>query len=434
MDKNVIEKYVKEYISERPYSPEYDSIYRVTDTKISAEDVWSLVDVALDRWYTEGERAKEFRKALSRATGTRYTTLVNSGSSANLLAVTVAKDYYNSPKGGKVITCATAFPTTVAPIIQNGLVPLFIDIDPKTLGYDYGLIKELLRQDDVVGAILTHNLGFAYEAWRVSAACKFTEKWLVEDCCDALGATNEGFTVGSFGSLSTNSFFPAHHITTAEGGSVQTNNSKLYRLLQQYGSWGRDCWCDPGEDNVCNQRFSYKWDTGLPDGYDHKYTFSKVGYNLKMTDLQAALGLSQIRNLPEIVRKRQEHYLRLLDITKPYLEYMDVIDLPDGTSPFGFPILAKSRWDKQDLVLFLENANIRTRPLFSGNILKHPMMKNVEYEVAGEITGSDMVMDRMLWFGCHPYVTEHNFEMLEDALKEYFMDKKRIVWAVFITP
>ena len=294
-----------------------------------------------------GERAKEFNKAIRRATGTRYSVLVNSGSSANLLAITVAKDYYNSPKGGKVITCATAFPTTVAPIIQNGLVPLFIDINPKTLGYDFELIMNLMGRKDVVGAILTHNLGFAYDIVARPYWFSFLGKWIIEDCCDALGTKLDSLSVGRFGDLSTLSFFPAHHITTAEGGSVQTNNSELYRLLQQYSNWGRDCWCEPGQNNTCNKRFEHSWDTGLPYGYDHKYTFTKVGYNLKMTDLQAALGLSQIR---KPARDRQEASGALSTVIRHYqtlFRHMDVIDLPEGTSPFGFPILAKSRWDKR---------------------------------------------------------------------------------------
>lgn len=420
MDKNVIEKNVKEYLAERPYSEEYDSIYRVTDTKISPEDVWELVSVSLDRWYTEGERAKEFRKAIGRATSNRYVNLVNSGSSANLLAVTVAKDGFNSPDGGKVITCATAFPTTVAPIIQNKLIPLFVDINPYTLSYDTELIIQLLSRKDVVGMIMTHNLGFAHDVTNSWIWAKYFGKWYIEDCCDALGTTVGTHPVGKFGDISTLSFFPAHHITTGEGGSVQTNNSKLYRLMQQYANWGRDCWCEPGQNNTCNKRFEHKWDTNLPDGYDHKYTFTKIGYNLKMTDLQAALGLSQIKRLPEIVRKRQENYLRLLDIMKPYSHVLDVIDLPDGCSPFGFPIMTKNNRERTKLIALLESKNIRTRPLFSGNIVEHPMMENVEYEVAQPLVGSDLVMDRMFWIGCHPYVSEKNFQMLEDALKEYY--------------
>lgn len=423
MNKSTIYENVKQYLEENPNPTE--DIYRVTDTKIHPDDVWALVSCALDRWYTESSRASEFRNKIKVATNTRYSILVNSGSSANLLAVTAAKDHFKSPDGGKVITCATAFPTTVAPILQNNLIPLFIDIVPETLAYDTQLILDLLDREDVVGAVLTHNLGFPYESNVISSKCKIKNKWLIEDCCDALGSRIYGKPVGSFGDLSTLSFFPAHHITTGEGGAVQTNNSKLYRLLQQYSNWGRDCWCEPGQNNTCNQRFSHTWDSGLPDGYDHKYTFTKVGYNLKMTDLQAALGSSQIDRLPQIVMQRQWNYNKVFDITSFYLG-LDIIDLPDEASPFGFPIATSNR---KKLVDFLESKNIITRPVFSGNILKHPMMKDQEYEVSEDgLFGANYVMDNMFWVGVHPFVTDGHMKKLQNALDEYYhVKEKRIL-------
>lgn len=418
MDIQTIYENVQQFLEENPL-PE-DHIYRVTDTKISTSDVLALVSCAIGRWYTEGERAKEFRKFLSRITNTRYTTLVNSGSSANLLALTALKDLYNSRNGSKVITCATAFSTTVTPIIQNNLIPLFIDIKSDTLTYDLEIIFDLLERKDVSGIILAHALGFPYQANVIASKCKVEGKWFIGDACDALGSRIYGKPVGSFGDASTNSFFPAHTITSAEGGSVQTSNAQLYRLMQQYNNWSRSCWCAPGDDNTCGKRFSHEWDTGLPYGYDHKYTFTKIGYNLKMTELQAALGLSQIQRLPEIVRKRQENYQRIFYSLTPYYDDLTLYELPVECSPFGFPILTNSKQARRELVTYLESKNIRTRPLFSGNILKHPMMQGQKHEVADMLVGSDIIMERLIWIGCHPYMTEENFKMLDEALKEYF--------------
>ena len=418
MEKSTLLENVKEYLSTKETNNQ--NTYHVTYPEIISEDIQSVISSVLDGWFTEGKLADKFRSELSAATKSRYSVLVNSGSSANLLAVTACKDLWKNKDGDKVITCATAFPTTVAPIIQNNLIPLFIDIDPNTLTYDIPEISKLLGRKDVVGIILTHNLGFPHQANTIAEVCKLYKKWYIEDACDALGAYSGETPMGSIGDASTFSFFPAHHITTGEGGSVQTSNPKLYRLLQQYGNWGRDCWCPPGKDNTCNKRFCHQWDTELPSGYDHKYTFTKVGYNLKMTEMQAALGLSQIKRLSEFVAKRRTNYFKLFEVTKKYDLYLKAPKYVEGFSPFGFPMVASSYWTRKEFVEYLENINIRTRPIFSGNILKHPMMKNVEYEVSGELEGSDKLMNQAFFIGCHPLVTDEHIGMFEKALQDYF--------------
>jgi len=418
MEKEELLQYVAQYLFEHPMQKKEE--YAVTDWAVTDSDFVALISAALDRWLTEGKLAKEFRYKLAEKMQTRYAVLTNSGSSANLLALTAAKDFFGAKNGMKVITCATAFPTTVAPIIQNGLVPLFIDINPETLTYDEELVVDLLSRDDVAGVFLAHNLGFPFDANMIYTHCMEQEKFLIADCCDALGTTINGESVGAIADFSTLSFFPAHHITTGEGGSVQTDDARLFRLLQQYGNWGRDCWCEPGKDNTCNKRFSHNFGTGLPIGYDHKYTFTKVGYNMKVTELQAAFGLSQISRVDEFIEKRRANYTKLYKIVKPYDLYLRTIPLPEGCSPFGFPMIASSSWTRQGFVEFLEASGVRTRPIFSGNILKHPMMQNTKYEVAGTLDASDSIMHKAFWIGVHPSVTEENLELFQRLLKEYF--------------
>lgn len=392
--------------------------YKVTGAVFDADDHSELLHAVSKMWFTEDEYAKAFRGYICKKTNSRHSVLVNSGSSANLLAVTAIKDLYGDVDGKLVITCATAFPTTVAPLIQNRYIPYFIDIDPITLTYNYEEIFTLLERDDVAGVMLAHNLGIPYDEERLSIACRSFGKWLIADCCDALGSTVNGKHVGSYADCGTLSFFPAHHITTGEGGSVFTNSGHLFRLLQQYSNWGRDCYCVPGTDNTCNKRFEWEWDN-LPKGFDHKYTFTKVGYNLKMTELQAALGYSQIQKLDKFIAKRRDNYRKIYDVMKKHDGlYWWLIELGGDTSPFGFYVLCNNSELKSELVEFLESKNIRTRPLFSGNILRHPMMKDVKYE-SSYIIGSNTVMEKAFWIGCWHGVTDENIKTLKEAIEEF---------------
>lgn len=414
--RDTILELVKEYSESRDDSdPE---AYRASGAVISSDDIVAVVSAAMDGWFTEGKNARDFRAEICRFTGARHSILVNSGSSANLLAVTALKDYYGDKDGDLVITCATAFPTTVAPLIQNRYLPCFIDIDPLTLQYDDEKILSLLDDPNVKGVILAHTLGIPFMERKIANACIERKKWLVADCCDAFGSSIAGKHVGSFADIGTLSFFPAHHITTGEGGAVFTSNSDLFRLMQQYSNWGRDCWCDPGKDNTCNKRFNWSW-SQLPKGFDHKYTFTKIGYNLRMGEMQAALGLSQIHRLSSFVEKRRATYNQVFEIMKKYNGlYWWIIPLGVYTSPFGFYIWCNTSEIKRELVQLFENNKISTRSLFAGNITKHPMMKDVPF-YSGRLDGSDAVMERAFWIGCWPGVTDENLQKLKDVIQEF---------------
>ena len=413
--KNEILELVLKYAEKepQPFRPGIDPV-PVSGAVITPEDIVSVVDAALEGWFTEGKRAKEFARRLRNYIGTNHAVLCNSGSSANLLAVTACKEHFNVPDGKKVITTALAFPTTVAPIIQNNLIPLFVDVNVYTLNVVSYYIEEMIKREDVAGVILAHTLGFPFKAHRISKACKENGKFFIEDCADALGTQIYGKRVGKFGDCSTYSFFPAHHITTGEGGAVLCNDGILYKLIQSYSNWGRDCWCLPGKDNTCNKRFEHDF-PNLPYGYDHKYTFSRLGYNLKMTELSAALGLSQIDKLEKFISQRFDNFDYLWDgLHKRVL----TVEMDDGyfPSPFGFPIISTTATELRE---YLELTQIRTRPVFSGNILKHPMMDGVEYE--GEnLHGSDYLMKNAFWVGCHSGLSKEQLDWIITCVGDFF--------------
>ena len=396
----------------------------VSGAVFDASDIVSVVSTVLDGWFTESKVCDQFRHELCAVTKQRHAVLVNSGSSANLLAVTAIKDHLEIPDGKLVITSAVAFPTTVAPIIQNRLVPLFIDIILDNFGYTYEILKALFKRNDVAGAILTHTLGFPYAEYAISELAYNNGKFLISDCCDSLSATMDGIPVGNHSDMATYSFFPAHHITSGEGGAVLTNSSKLYRLLQQYSNWGRDCWCEPGQSNTCNKRFEQEFES-LPKGYDHKYTFTKVGYNLKMTEMQGALGLSQIKKLSTFVEKRIQNYHYLRD--KLFgMEEIDFVYPEYEFSPFGFPIRVVQEDSAKNLITHLEKNGIRTRPVFAGNITKHPMMKNVNYVIGEPLYNADEVMNKMFWVGVWPGLTDMDLDKIVDTIKEYYGGRHEI--------
>jgi CDP-6-deoxy-D-xylo-4-hexulose-3-dehydrase len=324
-----------------------------------------------------------------------------------------------------VITCATGFPTTVTPIYLNGLVPLFVDsAGYKELNADVGTVLHQLERKDVCGVILAHTLGFPYRADLIRRKCDELGKFFVEDVCDAVGATIDSISAGSFGHASTLSFFPAHHIATGEGGAVCTNDGRLHALINSYRDWGRDCWCAPGEQDTCNKRFGWNLGT-LPEGWDHKYTFTNVGYNLRMTEMQAALGNSQIDRLDIFCNKRVGNYLDLRWLLNYMPEHLYIgVKSSVGISPFGLPITVISdAFTKQELVAFLESRKIRTRPVFGGNLTRQPAFRKMYYEQVGGLENSDYIMDRTFWVGVHPALREDQLNYVAESFRDFFREK-----------
>lgn len=433
MDKNSILKDVDEYaqgfLRKTPFIPFQDEV-PVSGASISSEDIVSIVDTALNGWFTEHEKSKDFQKALKEYIGVHHVSLCNSGSSASLLATTALNHSHsgNRNKSNRVITCATGFPTTVFPILQLGLIPLFVDAKGyKELNADIDTVLELLKRDDVCGVTLAHTLGFPFRADLVRVECDRLGKWFLEDVCDGLGSEINGVKCGNFGHASTLSFFPAHQITTGEGGAVLTNNGKLYKLINSYRDWGRDCWCLPGQENTCGKRFGWDY-SSLPEGWDHKYTFTNLGYNLKITDLQSALGLSQIKRIEEFVLSRFStmwDYISIFDSFEYIFTGVEPIwDSPFKVSPFGLPItVTTDAFTKQELVSFLEDRKIRTRPVFGGNLTRQPAIRNRYYEQVGLLENSDYIMERTFWIGTHPNLCQEQIDFVIQSFEDFFRMK-----------
>lgn len=392
----------------------------VSGKVIDKNDLAYLVDSSLDAWFTSGRYTDEFEKSISKFLGTRHCLFVNSGSSANLLAVTALKEFYNLEDGDEIITSAVGFPTTVNPIIQNNLVPVLIDAEMDTYNIDVSLIEKSIN-DRTKGIVIAHTLGNPFELEIIMSLCEKYDLFLMEDNCDSFGSTYDGQLTGTFGDISTLSFYPAHHITTGEGGAVITNKPKLKKILESLRDWGRDCYCPPGEDNTCKKR--YEWQLGdLPYGYDHKYIYSNIGYNLKSSDMQAALGFSQIKKLPEFINKRKENFNFLY---KKFSELDDFI-LPkksDKSDPswFGFPltISEKSKINRVDLLKFYEERRIGTRLLFGGNLSLQPAYQNTKFNIPGPLTKSEHIMNNTFWLGVYPGLNEEMLSYVFDSTKEF---------------
>lgn len=409
--------------SPAPFEPGTSPV-PVAGRVFDGDELTSLVDASLDFWLTMGPFAQRFARGLSRATGLRHCVLTNSGSSANLLAVSAL----TSPtlgerqlrRGDEVITVAAGFPTTVNPIVQVGAVPVFLDIDIPTYNIDVTHLEAALSPR-TKAVVLAHTLGNTFDVDAVSAFCERHGLWLVEDCCDALGSTYGGQAVGTFGQLATTSFYPAHHLTTGEGGAVLTDDGRLRRLVESFRDWGRDCWCATGEDNTCGKRFGQQLGD-LPAGYDHKYTYSHLGYNLKMTDLQAAVGLAQLGKLEAFHAARRANFARL----RGHLEdAQDVFVLPEATpkadpSWFGFALGVRRDvpLDRRKVVDELERRGIATRLLFGGNLLRQPAYRDLEHRVVGELTGTEFVMERVFWIGCYPGLSTEQIDFAGEVLQE----------------
>ena len=397
----------------------------VSGKVIRADDIQAVVDSALDGWFTTGRWAKEFERKLARFVGVRSASLVNSGSSANLVALSAL----TSPKlgdrqlrpGDEVLTVAAGFPTTVNPIIQNRLVPVFIDVTLPTYEVDVTRL-EAAYSPKMKAVMIAHTLGNVFNLDAITAFCKKYNLWLVEDCCDALGSTWKGQKVGTFGDIATVSFYPAHHITMGEGGAVMTDKPALQVLIDSFRDWGRDCWCEPGVDNTCGKRFEWQLGT-LPCGYDHKYTYSHIGYNLKATDMQAALGVAQIAKLPEFIEKRKQNFAYLKNALKPLAEFLVLPEATPESDPswFGFPIGVKpaAPFTRDQLTRALENQKIGTRLLFAGNLTRQPAYEGWEYRVVGDLTNTDYVMNHVFWIGVFPGLTHEMLDHIVGTASEF---------------
>lgn len=396
---------------------------RIYDEK----EMINLVDSSLDFWLTTGKYAKQFEKEFAKFLGLKYCLLTNSGSSANLLAISAL----TSPKlgerrlkpGDEVITTACGFPTTLNPIIQNNLIPVFADIKLGTYDIDANKIEKAISKK-TKAIFIAHTLGNPANLNKILKIAKGHKLWLIEDNCDALGSRYKSKYTGTFGDISTSSFYPAHHITMGEGGAVLTNNPELKRIVASFRDWGRDCWCEPGCDNTCKKRFS--WQLGkLPFGYDHKYVYSHIGYNLKITDMQAAIGVAQLKKLPSFIKVRRDNFDSIYKFLKKYGKYL-ILPIPAKNSRpswFGFPILVKenAHFTRNDIVDYLEKNKIATRMLFGGNLLKQPAYQNIKYRLAGDLKNTDIVMNNLFWIGVYPGIKKEQLKYIEKIFVKFFI-------------
>ncbi len=402
----------------------------VSGKVLDGDDLQSLVDASLDCWLTTGRFAKEFERQLAKFVGVRSAALVNSGSSANLVALSCLTSPSLGERqlrpGDEVITVAAGFPTTVNPIFQNRLVPVFVDASLPTYEIDVEMLEGALSSK-TRAIMVAHTLGNTFNLDRVVEFAREHKLWLIEDCCDALGSTYDGRHVGTFGDIATLSFYPAHHITMGEGGAVLTDSPSLMKLIESFRDWGRDCWCEPGKDNTCGKRFD--WQLGqLPCGYDHKYTYSHIGYNLKATDMQAALGVSQLKKLPGFIASRRRNFAYLKEKLS---SCSDVLLLPEATpksdpSWFGFPIGVRedAPFSRDSLIRTLEEQRIGTRLLFAGNLVRQPAYADAEFRVAGSLHNSDFVMRNVFWVGVYPGLTPPMLDHIANTILQFTASAK----------
>jgi CDP-4-dehydro-6-deoxyglucose reductase, E1 len=389
------------------------------------DELIALVDASLDFWLTTGRYAEQFESGLADFLGIKYCLLTNSGSSANLLAVSAL----TSPKlgdrrlqpGDEVITTACGFPTTLNPIIQNNLVPVFVDVDLGTYNIQANHIEEAIS-DKTKAVIVPHTLGNPANLDTIIEIVKKYDLWFIEDNCDALGSRYHGRYTGTFGHISTCSFYPAHHITMGEGGAVLTDDPLLKKIIASFRDWGRDCWCEPGCDNSCKKRFDWKLGN-LPSGYDHKYIYSHIGYNLKVTDMQAAIGVEQLKKLPRFIEKRKLNFNVLCHGLEKYKNYFIIPEPTQHSEPswFGLPILVRNDapFSRDDIVRYLEMNRIATRMLFGGNLLKQPAYSDIKYRIPGSLMNTDLVMNNLFWIGVYPGLTDDMIRYVLNTFNEF---------------
>lgn len=423
-----VKNYYKRFLKKGAFVPGKTRVPyagRVFDEK----EILNLVDASLDFWLTEGRYAAEFEKGLASFLGARYCVLTNSGSSANLLAIAALKSPLLNRKrlvaGDEVITTACGFPTTVNPIIQNSLIPVFVDIG---LGH-YNALPELIEKaitPKTKALCLAHTLGNPAEMDAVLRIVRRHGLWLIEDNCDALGSRYRGRLTGAFGDISTNSFYPAHHITMGEGGALITSDPVLRKAVLSLRDWGRDCWCPTGHDNTCGERFSRKCG-GLPFGYDHKYVYSHIGYNLKITDLQAAVGCAQLKKLKQFIAARNRNFNYLYKRLKEFEEFIALPEWLKGSEPswFGFPMLVKkgAPFSRAEIVAYLEKNKIATRMLFGGNLTRQPAYRKEKYRICGRLDNTDLVMNNLFWVGVYPGLGFTQMGFMAEKLSEFMKTK-----------
>jgi CDP-6-deoxy-D-xylo-4-hexulose-3-dehydrase len=417
----MIGQYYEAAFPEREFIPGETPV-PISGKVFDAEEIRLLVDAGLDFWLTTGRYAAQFEAEFSRFFGLRYAMLTNSGSSANLLALSCLTSPALKERalhaGDEVITVAAGFPTTLNPIIQNGLVPVLVDVEIPTYNVDVDQLEAALSER-TRAVMLAHTLGNPFEAERVADFVKRHNLWLIEDCCDAVGATFQGKPVGTFGDLATTSFYPAHHVTMGEGGCVLTDRPALKTLVESFRDWGRDCWCVPGVANTCGKRFD--WQLGdLPHGYDHKYTYSHIGYNLKLTDMQAAVGVAQLQKLPKFIETRRRNFQFLYDGLSDLQEFFILPQATEGSEPswFGFPLAVRPEapFSRDEVLRRLDERKIATRLLFGGNLLRQPAYQNVRHRKIGELANSDFVMNQVLWMGVWPGLSQQMLGFMIDTL------------------
>lgn len=425
--KKIFDKVKELYISRRtqekfiPGETRINYAGRIYDKK----EVMNLVDASLDFWLTSGRFAKQFEKELAEFLGTKYCLLTNSGSSANLLAISAL----TSPKlghrklksGDEVITTACGFPTTLNAIIQNGLTPIFIDVELGTYNIQADKIEKAISEK-TKAIFIAHTLGNPVNLDKIVKIVKKHNLWLIEDNCDALGSEYNGRYTGTFGHISTCSFYPAHHITMGEGGAVLTNDSNLKKIILSFRDWGRECWCEPGCDDTCGKRFSWQFGK-LPFGYDHKYVYSHIGYNLKITDMQAAVGVAQLEKLPKFIQKRRANFKTLFNNLKRYERYFILPQATRNSNPswFGFPITIKDNasFTRDEIVKYLEQNKIVTRMLFGGNLTKQPAYQDIKYRVFDTLKNTDLVMNNLFWIGVYPGISNNMLKYILECFDKF---------------
>ena len=425
----LVEQYADAFHVTKPFVPG-ESPVPVSGKVYDRTDMRSLVDSALDFWLTTGRFNAEFEQRLAARIGVQHALTVNSGSSANLVAFSAltSERYFRSEAlkaGDEVITVATGFPTTVNPSLQYGLVPVFVDVDIPTYNAKSDMIEAAVS-DRTRAIMIAHTLGNPFDLAEVMRVAEKYNLWVVEDCCDALGATYAGKPVGTFGHVGTLSFYPAHHITMGEGGAVFTDKPRLKRVLESMRDWGRDCWCAPGQDNTCGKRFARKLGT-LPAGYDHKYTYSHCGYNLKITDMQAAVGLSQLDHLDGFIAARRHNFEKLTELFRPFEDWLILPEATPNSEPswFGFPLTIRrgSGVDRDALVQYLNEQKIGTRLLFGGNLIRQPYMADRKYRVVGDLANADLVTDNTFWIGVYPGLGDSHLEFIAESVSRFVSNK-----------
>ena len=420
----LVDDYAAIALANQPFFPGV-SLVPPSGKVIGADELKLMVEASLDGWLTTGRFNEEFEQKLAKFIGVKHLITVNSGSSANLVALNTL----TSPRlgeraivpGDEVIGVAAGFPTTVNPILQFGAVPVFVDIELGTYNIDASKIEAAISPK-TKAIMLAHTLGNPFNLDVITAICKKHNLWLVEDCCDALGSTYNGQMVGTFGDIATLSFYPAHHITMGEGGAVFTNNQELKLIAESFRDWGRDCYCPPGKDNTCGKRFCWKLGN-LPEGYDHKYTYSHLGYNLKITDMQAACGVAQLAKAGDFIRRRRENFKFLKERLSSCQEFIILPETTPQSDPswFGFPITLRKNApvSRVDLLTYLDQEKVGTRLLFAGNLTRQPYMLGKTYRISGELTNSDVVMNDTFWIGVQPALTQEMLEYSASKIETY---------------